>query len=124
MNDIENSPSKQESAASTPEGQKAENKTIAFIVYALQVLALINGITAIVGVVMNYVKLDEVKGTWLESHFRWQIRTFWFGLLWAVIGAITVVFFIGILILIANLIWIIYRIVKGWLCLNDMKPVS
>lgn len=99
-------------------------KNIAFVVYLLQILAFVNGITAIVGVIINYVKLDDVRGTWLESHFRWQIRTFWFGLLWAVIGAIGMFFIVGIFILIADVIWIIYRIVKGWLCLNELKPVK
>ncbi|MGD9153634.1 MAG: hypothetical protein PVG30_08285 [Gammaproteobacteria bacterium] len=99
-------------------------KTIAFVVYALQVLAFINGITAIIGVVINYVKLNDVKGTWLESHFRWQIRTFWFGLLWAVVGVVTIFIFVGFIILFADLVWIIYRIVKGWLCLNELKPVK
>lgn len=98
-------------------------KTIVFIVYALQVLAFVNGITAVIGVVMNYVKLDDVRGTWLESHFRWQIRTFWFGLLWAVVGFATILIVIGWFVLFADLVWVIYRIVKGWLRLNDLRPV-
>lgn len=98
-------------------------KTIAFIVYALQVLAFINGITAIIGLIMNYIKLSDVKDTWLESHFRWQIRTFWFGLLWAVLGFATIFIMIGFVILFADMVWIIYRIVKGWLRLNELKPV-
>jgi len=110
--------------ASSSQGERNTAKTIAFIVYALQVLAFINGITAVIGVVMNYVKLDDVRGTWLESHFRWQIRTFWFGLLWAVIGAITILIFVGWFILFADMVWIIYRIVKGLLRLNDLKPVQ
>ena len=79
---------------------------------------------AIVGIIINYVKKDDVAGTWLESHFRWQIRTFWFGLLWAAIGAATAVILIGFAILFANFCWIIYRIVKGWLNLNDNKPMT
>ena len=99
-------------------------KTLTIVVYALQGLGFFNGITWIVAVIVNYVKLDEVKGSWLESHFRWQIRTFWWGLLWGAIGVITFLIVIGWLILIANGIWIIYRIVKGWLYLNDGKPIS
>ncbi len=99
-------------------------KTITTVVYALQVLSFFVGITAIVAIVINYVKIDDIKGTWLESHFRWQIRTFWFGLLWGVIGAITFVLIIGWFILAADAIWIIYRIVKGWLRLNDGKEVN
>ena len=99
-------------------------KTLTMVVYALQGLGFINGITWIVAVIIDYVKLDEAKGTWLESHFRWQIRTFWWGLLWGAVGAITFLIFVGWLILIVDSIWIIYRIVKGWLCLNDNKPVT
>jgi uncharacterized membrane protein len=81
------------------------------------------GITAIVAIVMNYVKKDDVAGTFLESHFRWQIRTFWFGLLWGILGCITTVVGVGWLVLAANGIWLIYRIVKGWLRLNDNKAM-
>ena len=98
-------------------------KTIAIVIYALQATSFFVGITAIVAIVMNYVKLDDVKGTWLESHFRWQIRTFWFGLLWGVIGGLLFVVVIGWFILMADAVWIIYRIVKGWLNLNDGKPM-
>lgn len=99
-------------------------KSLAQIVYILYALSYFAGITAIVGIIINYVKKDEVAGTWLESHFRWQIRTFWFGLLWAVIGIATFFFLIGIAILFANFCWIIYRIVKGWLNLNDNKHMT
>jgi uncharacterized membrane protein len=98
-------------------------KTIATVVYALQAVGFFVGITWIVAVVMDYVKKDEAKDTWLESHFRWQIRTFWFGLLWGVIGAILFIVIIGWFILIADAIWIIYRIVKGWLNLAENKPI-
>ena len=69
------------------------------------------------------IKLDDVRGTWLESHFRWQIRTFWFGLLWSVLGILTFIFGIGWFVLIANSLWLIYRILKGWLNLYDNKPM-
>ena len=98
-------------------------KNLAQVVYILYALSYFTGLTAIVGIIINYVKLDDVAGTWLESHFRWQIRTFWFGLLWAVIGIATVFLLIGFAILFANFCWIIYRIVKGWLNLNDNKPM-
>jgi uncharacterized membrane protein len=98
-------------------------KTLTTVVYALQAAGFLVGITWIVAVVIDYVKRDEAKGTWLESHFRWQIRTFWWGLLWAVIGAITFLVVVGWFILAADTIWIIYRIVKGWLYLNENKPL-
>jgi uncharacterized membrane protein len=98
-------------------------KTLTTVVYALQAASFIIGITSIVAIVINYVKIDDVKGTWLESHFRWQIRTFWFGLLWGVIGVLTFILIIGWFILAADAVWVIYRIVKGWLRLNEGKEV-
>ena len=77
----------------------------------------------IAAVIVNYVKRDDVRGTFLESHFRWQIRTFWFGLLWGVIGTLTTVILIGVPILIATVVWVMYRIIKGWLDLIDRKPM-
>jgi len=94
------------------------------VVYILYALSYFTGVTAIVGIIINYVKKDDVAGTWLESHFRWQIRTFWFSLLWAVIGWLTLLILVGFVILFANFCWLIYRIVKGWLNLNDNKPMS
>lgn len=108
-----------------PAATEAEQSaiTLTTVIYALYAASYFVGITAIVAIVMNYVKKDDVAGTFLESHFRWQIRTFWFGVLWGVLGTITVMFIVGWFVLIANGIWIIYRIVKGWLRLNDGKPM-
>ncbi len=107
-----------------PDERMQSLKSLTQLVYVLYALSYFAGISAIVGIVINYVKKDEVAGTWLESHFRWQIRTFWFGMLWAVIGGATFFLLIGMFILAANFIWIIYRIVKGWLNLNDNKPMT
>lgn len=98
-------------------------KTLTTIIYALYAASYFVGITAIVAIVINYIKKEDVAGTFLESHFRWQIRTFWFGLLWGALGGITVLIIIGWAVLIADGIWIIYRIVKGWLRLNENKPM-
>ncbi len=99
-------------------------KDVTQAVYILYALAhFTGGLTAIAGVMINYIKREDVANTWLESHFRWQIRTFWFGLLWAVVGAVTAVLLIGFAVLFANFCWIIYRIVKGWLNLSDGKPM-
>jgi uncharacterized membrane protein len=106
-----------------PAAAPQKNKTLTMVVYALQALGFLVGISWIVAVVMNYVKKEEVAGTWLESHFRWQIRTFWFGLLWGVIGAVLLLVLVGYLVLLAAAVWVIYRIVKGWLYLNDNKPL-
>jgi uncharacterized membrane protein len=98
-------------------------KTITLVVYALQAASFLVGVTWIAAVIVNYIKKEDVAGTWLESHFRWQIRTCWYGLLYGVIGAVTFVFIIGWFILMADLVWVIYRIVKGWLRLSEGKPM-
>ena len=86
--------------------------------------AFLTGWPSIIAVILNYVKRGEVRGTWLESHFRWQIRTFWYGLLWVGLCVLFVVLTLGIGILIAWLplaivgLWFVYRIVRGWLALS------
>jgi len=107
------------------EGEKAkENRTFTHAIYGLYAASLlVGGVTALVAIVLNYIKKEDVAGTILESHFRWQIRTFWFSLLWGFIGAITFILVIGIPILVADLIWFIYRIAKGWLRLHEGKPM-
>lgn len=102
---------------------EASAKQIATLVYALQAIGLFAGVTFIVGVVINYIKRDDVRGTLAESHFAWQIKTFWVSLILSVIGVITAVILIGYLILLANVVFVIYRIAKGWINLNDGKPV-
>lgn len=88
-------------------------KILAFIVYALQALSIFFGITFLVAVVINYWKRDLVQGTWLASHFQWQIGTFWVGLFIIIAGTVTTFIGIGYLILILGYVWIIYRVVKG-----------
>lgn len=108
----------------THSNEKMESlKKITLLIYILYAFAYFAGITAIIGIVINYIKREEVVGTWLESHFRWQMRTFWYGLLWAVIGLLTTFILVGFLILFANCIWMLYRVIKGWLYFNDNKPM-
>ncbi|HXZ46192.1 MAG TPA: hypothetical protein VEH02_05650 [Pseudolabrys sp.] len=101
-------------------------KNIAIAVYVLQALSFVPPfvITYFVAIILDYIKRDDARGTWLESHFRWQIRTFWFGLLWYTLGGLTFFFIIGGFIIFATSLWLIYRILKGWLNLNDGKPMS
>lgn len=98
-------------------------KNITMVVYALQAVSFLFVITFVIAVMINYIKDDDVRGTWLESHFRWQIRTFWFSLPWFVLGVLTYVFIIGWIMLVVIAIWVIYRILKGWLNLYDNKPM-
>jgi uncharacterized membrane protein len=97
--------------------------TIATAVYVLQAIGILITPAFIAAVIINYVKREDVRGTFLESHFRWQIRTFWFGLLWAVIAGLTMVILVGFVVMAADIIWIMYRIIKGWLDLVDRKPM-
>jgi uncharacterized membrane protein len=108
-----------ESAQTTEEN----NKRITTIVYALQAAGFVIGITFIAAVMLNYIKREDVAASWLDSHFRWQIRTFWFGLLWSTIGVALFFVGIGVAILGVNALWIIYRIIKGWLRLSENKPM-
>ena len=101
----------------------ASLKTLSTVIYALYALSLFFGVTAVIAIVLNYIKREDAQGTWLESHFSWQIRTFWWGLLWLVVGAITWVILLGWLVWGVACIWFIYRIAKGWLNLNDNKPM-
>jgi uncharacterized membrane protein len=76
-----------------------------------------------VGVIINYIKREDARGTVYESHFDWQIRTFWWGLLWAVLGVLLAVVLVGFVVMFVAWIWMIYRVIKGWLKLIEGKPV-
>jgi uncharacterized membrane protein len=99
-------------------------RQLTLVVYILQALSIFVGFTAIVGVIINYVKKEDAAGTLYESHFSWQIRTFWWGLAWSVLGFILIFAFgLGLVVWFVAGIWAIYRIVKGWLKWNDRQPV-
>jgi uncharacterized membrane protein len=122
---------------------EASLRTWTHVIYLLHAFSLAVGILgaasivgpfligwpSIIAVILNYVKRGEVRGTWLESHFRWQIRTFWFGLLWVSLCVLFVIFTLGIGILIVWVpigivsIWFVYRIVRGWLALNNNQAL-
>ena len=124
------------------ETSRSPLSTLTHVIYGLHSLSLLIGITSvativgafvfgwpsIVAVILNYAKRDEARGTWIESHFRWQIRTFWFGLLWCAIGAVLALTVVGIPLAVAVFVaaglWVIYRIVRGWLALSEGKPLA
>ncbi len=94
---------------------------------ALVVTAFLTGWPSIIAVIINYVKRSEVRETWLDSHFSWQLRTFWFALLWLVIGGVLFLTVVGIpfaigLWLITGL-WVLYRIIRGWLALGSRQAL-
>jgi uncharacterized membrane protein len=109
----------------------AASALIGMLTSAFIATAFLFGIPSIIAVVMNYLRRDDARGTWLESHFSWQLRTFWFALFWVVIifllslplflvlvGFLT--FPVGIIIV---GIWVIYRVARGWLKLKDGRSV-
>jgi uncharacterized membrane protein len=113
-------------------------------IYALHALSIVIGIVSavtvvtafllgwpsIIAVILNYVKRSEVRGTWLESHFRWQIRTFWYGALVALLCGIFVLLTLGLGFLVVWIplgiltLWFIYRVVAGWRALSNNQPMN
>jgi uncharacterized membrane protein len=114
--------------------------------YALHALAALIGITtaafiatafvfsipSIIAVIMNYVKRGEVRGTWLDSHFSWQLRTFWWAALWILVVVVIstpLILLLGLGLLTMWLgislvgLWILYRVLRGWLALKDGRPI-
>ena len=114
---------------------------VAQIVYALHAFAIVVGIVgsasvvgsfvgsapSIIAVILNYVKRGDAYGTWLESHYSWQIRTFWWTLLWALVAIALVFTFVlipvAVVIAVSLTLWVIYRIARGWLRLQDQMPM-
>ena len=93
----------------------------------LVVTAFLTGWPSIIAVIINYVKRGDVRGTWLDSHFGWQIRTFWYALAWAVLAGLLFVTVIGIpvawVLLLLLGIWVLYRIIRGWIALANGRPM-
>ncbi len=115
--------------------------TLTHIVYGLHAFSALTGLTSaafvvtafltgwpsIIAVIINYVKRDSVRGTFLDSHFSWQIRTFWWSLLWVIIAAVMIATIIGVVIGVPLMLlvglWVVYRIVRGWITLTRRKPM-
>lgn len=115
--------------------------TLTHVIYALHALTVLTGLLtpafvvtafltgwpSILAVILNYVKRGEARGTWLESHFRWQIRTFWFAALWVLVALLFAFTLVGIppalgLVGLSGL-WVLYRVARGWLRLNGGQPM-
>ena len=125
-----------------PQAVRPSLVQLTHIIYGLHAIAVLVGVTSaatvaggfvfglpsLIAVFLNYLKRSDVNGTWLESHFRWQIRTFWFTLLWLVVYGLLIVTIIGIpiaWILIAILgLWVGYRVIRGWVALFGERPLS
>ena len=129
-------------AAPDLQGVRPSLVQLTHVIYALHAFSVLTGIfgaasvigaflvgwPSIIAVILNYVKRSDVAGTWLESHFRWQIRTFWFALLWALIAVAVGLTIVGLLltaaILVAVTVWLVYRVARGWIALSGVKPME
>lgn len=109
----------------------AAGVTLGIVTSAFVVTAFLFGVPSIVAVILNYVKRGDVRGTYLESHFQWQLRTFWFALLWIAVAFLISVPFMLVLIGFATLwvaavgigLWVIYRVIRGWIRLSAGQPM-
>jgi uncharacterized membrane protein len=94
---------------------------------AFIVTAFLTGWPSIIAVIINYVKRGDTRGTFLDSHFGWQIRTFWYAVLWVVIAIILIFTLVGIpfawLLLVLVGLWVLYRIIRGWMALAQSRPM-
>ncbi|MBL8309443.1 MAG: hypothetical protein JNL19_03370 [Burkholderiales bacterium] len=118
----------------TPPSNNAPTEStvqITHVTYALFALGLLTGgLVAIAGLIVAYIKRDDAAGSYLASHYRWLIRTFWWSFLWVSLGWLLVVVTLGIGFLVAWIpwgiawLWGVYRIIKGWLRLSDKREVS
>jgi uncharacterized membrane protein len=94
---------------------------------AFIVTSFLAGWPSILAVILNLVKRGDVRGTWLESHFDWQLRTFWYALLWVIVAVLLAITLVGIVVAIPLAIvlglWVLYRIIRGWLALIDHRPL-
>ena len=94
---------------------------------AFIVTAFLTGWPSISAVIINYVKRGDARGTWLDSHFSWQLRTFWYAAVWVVLGGMLILTVVGIpvawVLLVAAGIWVLYRIIRGWIALAEARPM-
>jgi uncharacterized membrane protein len=97
---------------------------MALIAHGFPLIAPLFGIVGIVAIIFAYVKRDDAQGTWVASHLRWLIRTFWFSLLWAAIGGLILIGIpIAFLVWIADTLWVFYRLIRGIVLFNQSRPV-
>ena len=133
MSEIERDPTQREPLPSV--------LTVANVVYGLHAAAIViglagsatvigsfvGGLPSIAAVILNYAKRSDARRTWVASHYRWQIRTFWYALLWFLFGWILLITLVGIpialVVFVALTLWLVYRIARGWLRLRDRRPM-
>ena len=107
---------------SESQSQIIDNPTLALVIYILYIIGYFTGITALIGVIIAHIQSVSDSG-YIQSHYRFQIRTFWIGLLYLIVGSVLSYVIVGIPILIWWLIWALIRIIKGILLLNKHAPI-
>ncbi len=114
------------SATGHTEAEKLQSlKKLATTVYVCQVFAVMMiGLPLFVGVAINFFNRDDVQGTWLESHFNWQIKTAWVSLAGFALAGLTFELGFGVYILLVTVVWLIYRIAIGWYTLSDDQAIN
>lgn len=112
-----------ESMLSAADDSTESERTTLLIAYILHGLGVFNGLTAIAGVIVNHLKVNETRSQFVSSHHRWLIRTFWWGLLWAVVSWLLTFVLVGLLGFLVLAVWWIYRIVRGVLNYTERKPM-
>ena len=98
-------------------------RQLTLAVYVLYAVGVFTGVPALIAIIINHVKYADTGGTIYASHFRWQMRSFWWGLAWGCVGWVTIFIGVGFLILGLNWLWLVYRLVKGFLNWNDGKSM-
>ena len=108
-------------------GLHAFSALMGILTSAFIVTAFVTGWPSIIAVIINYVKRGDVRGSYLDSHFSWQIRTFWYALLWLLVATLLIFTLVGIplawLLGVGVGIWVLYRIIRGWITLGSGKPM-
>lgn len=124
-----------------PDGDLDGQRAWGHVMYGLHTLSALSGILtsasivgafvfgwpSIIAVIINYVTRANVRGTWLDSHWRWQLRSFWFAALWLCVAGLLILSLIGIpaalLVVLATGVWVLYRVIRGWLALLDRRAM-
>ncbi len=123
------------------DGQLDGPRAWCHVMYGLHALSAVSGILtsatvvgafvfgwpSIIAVIINYVTRDRVRSTWLATHWRWQLRTFWFAVVWLLVTGLLFVSFIGIpvafLVIVSTGLWVLYRVIRGWMALLDRRAM-
>ena len=131
----------QDEAAGAPDGDLEGARAWCHVMYGLHALSAASGILSsatiigafvfgwpsIIAVIINYATQDRVRGTWLATHWRWQLRSFWFAALWLLVAGLLMLTLIGIpaaiMVVVGTGLWVLYRVIRGWIALLDRRAM-